>query len=227
MTTAAKSWSSVARKWAVALTGIALVLFLLLHLSGNLLLLLGDDRFDEYAHGLISNPLIYPAEVGLILVFLLHAYNAIVHVLRGRAARPQRYVKRAWAGHTSRKSLASATMALSGFAILLFVPLHVAKFKFGVFGEPPPRPDGMRNLSALVTETFQHPGWVAFYVAMMTVVGLHLSHGVASAMQSLGIAHPNWSWWSRCVQRGGRVLALLIAIGFVSIPLALFLGLVP
>ncbi len=227
MTTAAKSWSSVARKWAVALTGIALVLFLLLHLSGNLLLLLGDDRFDEYAHGLVSNPLIYPAEAGLIVIFLLHAYNAIVHVLRGRAARPQGYVKKAWAGHTSRKSLASTTMALSGLAILLFVPLHVAKFKFGVFGEPPPRPDGMRNLSALVAQTFQHPAWVSFYVVMMGIVGLHLSHGVASSLQSLGVAHSNWTWWNRCVQRVGRGLALLIAIGFALIPLAIFLGLVP
>ncbi len=223
MTTA--SWSSMARKWAVALTGLGLALFLLLHLAGNLLLLVGPDEFDQYAHDLVSNPFVYVAEAGLLLFFLLHAYNALVHVMRGRAARPVGYVKKRQAGDSGRKSLASTTMALSGLAILLFVPLHVAKFKFGVFGEPAPRPDGMRNLAALVQETFQQPGWVAFYVVMMVLVATHLSHGVSSAFQSLGIAHPRWACWDRAIRRFGWLYAALIGAGFVLIPLAIFLGL--
>src|SRR5688572_4426182 len=96
--------TSVGSKFLVALTGLSLLGFLILHLSGNLLILAGPQKFNDYSHALITNPLVIPAELGLVALFLLHMFKAIQHVVRGRVARPQSYTKQVWAGGPSRKS---------------------------------------------------------------------------------------------------------------------------
>ena len=105
--------TSVGSKFLVALTGLALVGFLIGHLGGNLLILLGPDKFNNYSHALISNPLVIPAELGLIALLLLHVFKAVQHVVRGKTARPQSYSKQVWAGGPSRKSIGSATIGQS------------------------------------------------------------------------------------------------------------------
>ena len=102
--------SSVGTKLLVGLTGLFLLAYLLLHLAGNLLVFAGQEAFNGYAHMLISNPLVVPAEIGLLGVFLLHVYKTVAMWLRNRGARPVGYQKKTWAGHTSRKSLSSTTM---------------------------------------------------------------------------------------------------------------------
>lgn len=82
------SASSVGSKLLIALTGLALFVFLVGHLAGNLLFLAGPDAFNHYSHALISNPLVYVAEAGLIAVFLLHIVKTVAGVLANRAARP-------------------------------------------------------------------------------------------------------------------------------------------
>ena len=127
--------SSVGTKLLIGLTGLALFAYLILHLAGNALIFAGPETFNEYSHTLISNPLILPIEIGLAAIFLLHVYKAIVNMTGNRAARPLRYEKTQYAGHTSRKSVASSTMIWSGLVVLLFVIVHVKQFKFGTFYE--------------------------------------------------------------------------------------------
>ena len=123
--------SSIGTKLLMGLTGIGLFAYMVLHLAGNALILAGPALFNEYSHTLISNPLILPIELGLLAIFVIHIYKAITMWFGNKAARPVGYLKKELAGHTSRKSVASSTMILSGLFILFFVIVHVKQFKFG------------------------------------------------------------------------------------------------
>ena len=212
--------SSVGSKYLIAFTGLSLVGFLVVHLIGNLMVYVSPEAFNHYADKLIKNPLVIPAELGLIALFLLHAYKAVRMFLGAREARPVGYAKKARAGHTSRKSWASTTMIVSGTFLLLFVPFHMKTFKYGSHYESAEA--GVRDLFRTVTEVFAHPGYVAFYVVGMAVIGFHLWHGVSSALQSLGIDRLGWS---PVLRRIGWIVAVVLTIGFLSIPLYIyFLG---
>jgi succinate dehydrogenase / fumarate reductase cytochrome b subunit len=206
--------SSVGTKLLIGLTGLALFAYMVLHLAGNAIVLLGPGVFNEYSHRLIANPLIVPIEIGLLLVFLLHIYKTVTMWMRNKAARPIGYQKKEMAGHTSRKSLASSTMIASGIILLLFVIVHVKQFKFGSFylvqGS-----DSVRDLYRTEIEVFRQPLWVLFYVIGTLVVGLHLRHGVSSAFQSLGLDHPRYT---RRITAVGIAFALLIGLGLAAIP---------
>lgn len=224
-----KAWkafsTSVGSKFLVAFTGLSLVGFLVVHLAGNLLVLAGPDKFNAYGHALISNPLIIPAELGLIAIFLLHVFKAVQHVVRGRTARPQGYTKQVWAGGPSRKSFGSATMIFSGVFVVAFLISHLANFKYGAY-YPSPGADGagteIRDLYRLVVEVFQSPGAVVFYVAAMVVIGLHLRHGISSAFQSLGLMTPGWT---STILSGGLWLAIILTAGFSLIPIWVYFAL--
>lgn len=209
--------TSVGSKYLVAFTGLSLVGFLIVHLVGNLLVYVSPETYNHYSDKLIKNPLIIPAELGLVALFLLHAFKAARVVITGRAARPVGYAKKDWARHTSRKSWASSTMIASGVFLLLFVPFHLKTFKYGPhYDSPEP---GVRDLYTLVAEVFSSPGYVVFYVVAMAIVGFHLWHGVASAFQSLGVDR---SGWAPVLRRIGWTVALVLAVGFLSIPLYFF-----
>lgn len=212
--------TSIGSKILIALTGLALGIFLIGHLAGNLLFLAGPDAFNQYGHTMVSNPLIYVAEAGLIAVFLLHLGKALAGFLANKAARPQAYAAKKWAktkNPASRKSLASTTMIVTGTITLVFVVTHLLTFKFGTYYETPA---GIRDLYRLQLEIFSNPVYVAFYLAAMAVIFFHLWHGLSSAAQSLGIDHPNWT--PRILVLG-RVLTAAIAGGFFLLPIATFL----
>ena len=206
--------STVGTKLLMGLTGLALFIYMVLHLAGNALIFAGQDIFNAYSHKLISNPLIIPIEIGLLAIFLIHIYKAIRLWMANSAARPVAYSKKDRAGHTSRKNLSSSTMIGSGLFIMLFVIIHVKQFKFGswyqtVSDEP------VRDLFRTEVEVFQNPVWVVVYVVATLLVGLHLRHGVASAFQSLGLDHP---LYSRKLTAAGLVFAILIGVGLAIIP---------
>lgn len=212
------SSSSIGTKVLIAFTGLALFLFLIAHLAGNLLILAGPEAFNAYSHKLISNPLIYIAEAGLAAVFLLHIWKTVRNFFRNAGARPDRYAVKKPAGHTSRKTLSSSTMIVSGTTILVFLILHLKAFKFGPWydaAEP-----GVRDLYRLTLEIFHKPGYVIWYVVAMVVVGMHLRHGITSALQSLG-AIPHGA--TRKVLTAGAIVAALIAGGFALIPVWVYL----
>lgn len=208
--------SSVGTKLLVGITGIFLFLYLILHIVGNLMVFLGPDTFNGYSDFLLSNPLIYPIELGLVLIFLVHVYKAVAMTVANRKARPVAYAQKKYAGPPSRKTLASATMIFSGLWLLLFILIHVRTFKFGTEYETV---DGIRDLYRLEMENFGDPLTVAFYVVSMLVVGSHLWHGVASSFQSLGIDSPTWT---PRILAAGKIAAVVIAGGFIAIAIWAF-----
>jgi succinate dehydrogenase / fumarate reductase, cytochrome b subunit len=207
--------SSVGTKLLMGLTGLALFAYMVLHLAGNAIIFAGADVFNEYSHLLVSNPLIVPIELGLLGIFLVHIYKAVTMWLANRDARPVRYAKKEPARHTSRKSIASSTMILSGLFIVLFVVVHVRQFKFGTWylsaGDA-----AVRDLFRTEVEVFQNPFWVLFYVAGTLLVGLHLRHGISSGFQSLGLDHPVYT---RRLTAIGIFFAILIGAGLALIPI--------
>jgi len=208
--------SPVGRKILMALTGLLLSLFLVTHLTGNLLIFVGADAFNGYSHALTSNPLIYVAEAGLLLLFVAHFASGILMYRKNQLARPVPYDMKEAAGAPSNKTLASTTMIFSGLFLLVFVPLHLKTFKFGAYYETVGA-EPIRDLYRLTVEIFQNPLYVLFYIVSMVIVGFHLYHGVGSAFQSLGIDY----------RKGplafGRGFAVVIAGGFLIVPILLFL----
>jgi succinate dehydrogenase cytochrome b subunit len=210
--------SSVGTKLLIGLTGLALFAYLVLHLAGNVLIFLGQDTFNEYSHMLISNPLIVPIEIGLLLIFVLHVYKAATMWVANQAARPVRYQKKKMAGHTSRKSLASSTMIVSGTLILLFILVHVKQFKFGAYYATAGNP-AVRDLYRTEVDVFHRPLWVAFYVVCTALVGLHLRHGISSGFQSIGFDHP---LYMRRLVTWGVIGAIVVGGGLAVIPLLVY-----
>lgn len=211
--------SSVGSKFLIALTGLFLVIFLIAHLAGNLLFIAGPAAFNEYSHKLISNPLVYVAEIGLLAIFVLHIFKTVAMFAGSKAARPHGYAKRKWArtkNANSRKSVASSTMILTGTIMLLFVVTHLVTFKYGPYYETP---EGIRDLYRLQLAVFSNPAYVGFYLAAMTVIAFHLWHGVTSAIQSFGLNSPTWT---PRLQLLGRGLAVVLGIGFAVLPVYTF-----
>ena len=204
--------SSVGTKILIGITGFALFLYLLIHVAGNLLVFFGPAVFNQYAYAMEErNPLLPVIEILLLLVFLVHVYKTVKMFLSNQTARPVRYVQKKYAGRPSRKSLASATMMLSGLWLLAFLVVHVKAFRFSPVY---PWGEGGRNLYRQEMETLSNPFVVGFYVLSMVVVGSHLWHGISSALQSLGVDHATWT--PRFLT-AGRVFAVAIAGAFIVI----------
>lgn len=205
--------TSVGTKIVIGITGIALFLYLLIHIAGNLVVFLGPAAYNKYAYTLEGNPFLPIVEIGLLLVFAIHIYKTIRMFLGNQSTRPVRYAQKKYAGPPSRKTVASSTMIVSGLWLLAFLIVHVKTFRFGVEQE---WPAGGRDLYLLEMQAFTNPLIVGFYVVSMVVVGSHLWHGVASAFQSLGIDKPAWT---RFILPAGKTLAVLIASAFIVIAL--------
>jgi succinate dehydrogenase / fumarate reductase, cytochrome b subunit len=210
--------SSVGQKIIIGLTGFALFIYLLIHIAGNLLIFLGQDVFNTYAYTMeVRNPVLPAIELALLAVFLIHIYKTVTMFVRNQSARPVRYAKKKYAGSPSRKSFASSTMIVSGLWLLLFLLVHVKAFRFSPEYE---WHGGGRDLYRQEFEILSNPLIVGFYVLSMVVVGSHLWHGISSALQSLGFDHPVWM---PRVLAAGKVLAVLIAGGFMIIAVWVYL----
>jgi succinate dehydrogenase / fumarate reductase cytochrome b subunit len=198
-------------KILIGVTGLALVLYLIIHIAGNLMVFGGPSLFNKYAYTLEGNPLIPVIEIGLVLIFFVHVYKTITMFLSNQQARPTRYAMKKRADYTSRKSFASSTMIFTGLWLLIFIIIHVKAFRYGT---EYPWAEGGRDLYRLEIENFANPLIVVFYVLSMLVVGSHLWHGASSAFQSLGLDNPRWTPGIRAT---GKVLAVVIAGGFITI----------
>ncbi len=204
--------SSIIKKVVMAATGVLLIGFLISHLAANCLMFAGPDMYNEYSHKLVSNPLIYVAEAGLLLLFGYHIVLGIIVTLKNRSARPKSY---AVSNSLGERSLASSTMIISGGLILVFLVVHLWTFKFGT-DVAPPSEDGVRNLYALVVTRFQSPIYSIFYILCMAVLGLHLSHAIQSSCRTFGISHPLYLGH---IRRISYVLAVGFAVGFSIFPI--------
>lgn len=216
--------SQVGRKLLTGLTGIGLTVFVIGHLLGNLQLLIGADKFNKYAHNLESlGPLLWLIEIGLVAIFVIHAAIGISIYKKKKKARPVEYNNYNTMGQPSYQSSSSKSMAVTGSIILLFLIMHVATFKFGI-GLPHHTTivDGieMTDLYKRVYDAFQNPMVVVIYVGVMILLGLHLRHGAWSAVQSLGALN---SKYRPTVYTLGVVLAVALAIGFLVLPVWLYI----
>lgn len=216
--------SSIGKKVITGITGLALVIFILEHVYSNLLYFSPNpDAYNENAHFLISLKIIYVLEIGLLAVFLLHIVVGVSIALKKRRARPEGYKKYQSVGKPSRQSLSSRTMIFTGLVLLVFLVIHIITFKFGpgiaegyvamIDGEP------VRDLKRLLEEKFQHAPYAFGYTFVMILLGFHLRHGIWSAFQSLGAMKPKLS---PVVYAIGGVLAVLVAVGFLVLPLWIF-----
>ncbi len=212
-------FSTVATKVLIALTGLSMVGFLCTHLAGNLLLYFGPATFNAYSHFLISNPLVVPAEIGLLALLIIHVLETVTTWWTNRGARSVAYQNKHWAGGSSRKSLASTTMIWTGSVTFVFIAVHVATFKYGPWYLTDIHGVEGRDLYRLVLQAFKQPLWVAIYVPCMALIGFHVWHGFASAFESLGLSHPKVTPRILAI---GKVLAVIIGGGFLSIPIFMF-----
>jgi succinate dehydrogenase / fumarate reductase cytochrome b subunit len=189
----------------MAVTGLGWFLYVILHLAGNLLLWAGPETYNAYAHALVSNPLIYPAEVGLVVFLALHAYSALLVTRENWNARPQPYAYKV--PSTGRSTFASRTMWYGGAIVLIFLVIHVIMFKYG-------NQAGTHGLWGLVVRSFKNPLISIGYILVMLPLGLHLSHGLSSALQTLG-----WIRWQTELRKVGAVLGWVLAVGYILLPL--------
>lgn len=199
--------SSIGKKMTVALAGLLLVGFLVAHLAGNLLLFVGAPAFNHYAETLEANPLLPLAEAGLVLLFAVHILQSLRARLANRAARPAAYESYRSKG---ARTPGSRSMALTGLLILAFVAVHVGTFKYQLGGAKG------ADLYEHVANWFSHPAYALFYVAAVLGVGLHLSHGVQSGLQTFGVNHPRYT---PLLKRAGLALSAALTVGFASLPL--------
>ena len=181
--------SSIGRKHLVAITGLLLCGFLIGHLSGNFLLLVGPNAFNIYGYKLTSLGVgLYVIEALLLLVFLVHMGLAIKLNMENRAARgDQKYALKKRTGRGT--TLMSASMPYTGLVLLVFIILHLLNLKFGPHYNITIDGVEMRDLYRVTMEHFQNPVNVAWYVFAMICAALHTMHGFASAFQSLGLNH--------------------------------------
>jgi succinate dehydrogenase / fumarate reductase cytochrome b subunit len=242
--------TSVGSKSLMALTGLALITFVIAHMLGNLQIFLGRDALNSYAHHLKEIPLLlWSARTGLLLVFVLHIILGLRLAYANNRARPRRYV----CENTFQASWAARHMVLTGLVLLAFVLYHLAHFTLGVVHEAAVTEDGKtvarnylkleepfdpvtgRSLTGKPSPSYAEERqdvyemviagfrttWISLsYLAAMVFLWLHLWHGASSWLQSLGLNSRKAAGFVRWF---GPVLATIVLVGNCSIPLAVWL----
>jgi succinate dehydrogenase / fumarate reductase, cytochrome b subunit len=218
--------SSLGKKYIMAVSGFVLFLFVVGHLVGNLQFFLGAESINRYGHFLQTNvELIWPARIFLLLMIGLHIWSAIKLSIENKAARPIPYAD--WNPTTA--SYASRTMLMSGIIIFAFIIYHLLHYtvqvqyingtgqSFATFEDPQKRHD----IFKMMVIGFKNPWVSGFYIIGIGLLCLHLSHGVSSMFQSLGLKN---KVYGPCLDKGSRIIAWLIFLGYVSIPISVLLG---
>lgn len=216
--------SSIGKKIIVALTGLILIGFVIGHLLGNLQIFLGPEYINSYAEKLHAlGVLLWVIRGFLLLTVLLHIYFTISLAIDNRRARPIAYKKKTY----NKATFASRSMALSGLVLLAFIIFHLAHFTVRVTD---PRFQLLKadhlnryDVYSMMVYGFQSPLVSGFYILAMFLLALHLSHGTSSFFQTLGL---NDSKLTPRLASLARIFAWLIFIGFVSIPVAVLLGII-
>ncbi|MEM7479726.1 MAG: succinate dehydrogenase cytochrome b subunit [Acidobacteriota bacterium] len=215
--------SAVGKKAAMAISGIVLFGFVFTHMTGNLKVFQGAEKFNAYAEWLreIGAPLLphsgmlWILRIGLLAAVVIHIASAIALVRLARKARPEGYRRR----DAVQMDYAVRTMRWGGVLIALYVVYHLMHLTFGnVHGDFIPG-DVYHN----VVTAFQNPLVAGVYAIANLALGFHLYHGLWSLFQSLGWNHPRFNPWRRAF---ATAFAVIVTVGFISVPLAVLTGLV-
>lgn len=210
--------SSIGKKLIVAVTGVMLVGFLIAHMVGNLLIYQGRESLNDYAyflHHFLHGWGIWLFRLGLIGAFVLHIIATVALVRQNRAARDTRYAYEA----TVQAPRSSRIMIWSGLTVLGFVIFHILHFTVRVDpdlaamkvpGEP-----GRHDVYGMIIAGFQNPVVVLFYVVSISLLCSHLSHGISSLFQTLGLRSEKTR---DSIKKVGWAVAIVLWLGFLSIP---------
>lgn len=212
--------SQVGRKILTGITGVLLVFFIIFHLAGNLTIFGDADAMNRYT--MILHDLGWPlwiARIGLVFVFGIHAYIGISIWFRKRKARPENYDIYSSKGGPSKQSLSSRSMAFTGVILLIFLVIHINTFALGETDTVLIDGREASDLKTLVIDTFQNPIYAFGYTFVMLLLGAHLGHGIWSAFTSLTLKSHKIS---SAMYSIGIVLAVLLAAGFIFIPLYIY-----
>ncbi|SHJ02866.1 succinate dehydrogenase / fumarate reductase cytochrome b subunit [Hymenobacter daecheongensis DSM 21074] len=208
--------SSIGRKIIMALTGLFLCSFLVVHLIGNLQLFKDDGgaAFNIYSHFMGTNPLIRTLEWGLVLGFGFHIYEALILTRRNQAARGIGYVE---SRPSQNSSWQSRNMGLLGTIILVFLLVHLYNFFWRArFGDLDPDINNNDDLYTLVVSSFHQWWYVLLYVLAQVALCYHLIHGFRSAFQTVGLNHRKYT---PAIKIFGYVFSVVVCAGFAAMPL--------
>lgn len=209
--------SSIGKKFVMALTGTCLILFLVIHLIGNLTLYWGPDAFNTYVSSLdIFKPIIRVIEIILGLIFIVHITYGVWLWFINRNAKTDESTKSRYAVNASSKNtdIYSRTTIISGSVIFIFLVLHLSTFWYAFnFGHSPS--DAPHEYYKIVVDWFQDPIYSAAYVVAVVLLFFHLNHGFQSAFQTFGW---NNSKYFPLVKLVGTLYAVIMGIGFASLP---------
>lgn len=215
--------TSIGRKFLMSISGLFLMLFLIVHLSVNLLLVFDDsgNLFNQGAHFMVTNPAIKIMEPILALGFVIHIIWSFFISLQNMKARPIGYNK---LNNSKSSAWASRNMLVLGALVLVFLVMHIIDFywKIRYTGDPSLTAVSvggteMDNTYALVSGLFKtNLLYCIIYIIGAILLGLHLGHGFWSSFQTIGLAN---KVWLKRLQFVGQIFAILIALGFAIIPL--------
>jgi succinate dehydrogenase / fumarate reductase cytochrome b subunit len=202
--------TSVGKKQLMAVTGLLFLLFLTTHLLGNLSVYGGPLAFVAYAEHLHAlGKLLVVAEVGMAVALFIHVCTAIFLFLENRNARPVKYVVDASGGG---RTFSSQTMPYTGLLILFFLAVHMSTFSHHIVDQT------SRNIFQIAVDVFSQKIYLAIYLISMVIVALHVRHGLWSAFQTVGANHPKYMPF---IQKLSIVFAVIVGIGFFSLPLVI------
>ncbi|WP_411281995.1 succinate dehydrogenase cytochrome b subunit [Gemmatimonas sp.] len=206
--------STIGKKIVMAVTGIIGILFVIGHMSGNLLMFKGQEAMHQYALLLrTSVPLLWAVRIGLLAAVVLHVLAAYQLTMRSRAARPQEYAER----RPQVTTFAARTIRWGGVLLLVFIVLHLLQLTVGVIHPDFTDLDPYTNVRVALS----NPLVAAFYLLAMAALGLHLYHGSWAVVRTLGVARPSAHPLKR---RIALAVAIIVAAGFMIIPIAAVLG---
>jgi succinate dehydrogenase / fumarate reductase cytochrome b subunit len=216
-------YSSIGKKYVMAVTGGLMFAFVVVHLLGNLQIFEGPEAINRYAALLQSNALVvWGSRLVLLSIALLHVTTAASLTLENWAARPVRYA----VNITPYTTYAGRTMVLSGSMVFAFIVYHLLHFTAGVVQPQIMQyldDKGRHDVYRMMVAGFQHPEVSAVYLLAMGLLYFHLRHGITSLFQSLGLKDMHYG---PLLETGARWAALLVFLGYCSIPLSILAGVV-
>ncbi|GGZ14157.1 succinate dehydrogenase [Echinicola pacifica] len=214
--------STLGRKLLMALTGLFLIIFLIGHVSGNMLLFKGDggQAFNEYADFMTTNQLVKALSYLTYISIIAHVVYAIILSVVNKKARPVGYAE---VKASSNSSWNSRNMGVLGTIILIFIVVHLQNFwaqmHWGSIPMVTYESGEYRDLYAVVNLAFSNIGLVILYVVAMAFLGFHLNHGFASAFQTLGLNHKKYT---PAIKFIGSAFSILVPALFASMPIYIY-----
>jgi succinate dehydrogenase cytochrome b subunit len=214
--------SSIGAKTIMAVTGLLMVLFAIVHMLGHLQMFGGQALYNGYAHTLQSLwEVKWPVRAGLLAVFVVHIASAMRLVFLNRMARPVKYA----VYRPTRATTAGRTMAMTGIVILAFVVFHLVHFTFGLVSPEYfhlQDPAGHYDAYTMFVRGFTNPFIYGTYLVAIALLSVHLAHGASAWLQSLGLRHPKYPWTDKI----GPALTVILFVGYMLPPTACLLSII-